>query len=73
MPKSVLLILNLVFMRPNLVFLRPKLVFLIPNLVFLRPNLVSLGLPETPDLVSETLSLAPAQGLGSGVDRNQCF
>ena len=65
--------LNLVFLKPNLVFLKPKLVFLRPNPVLLRQNLVFLGPPEALDLVSETLILTPAQGLGSGVCPNQCF
>ena len=58
---------------PNLMFLKPKLVFLVQNLVFLIQNLVFLEHPETLDLVSETLLLVPAQGLGSGVDQNQFF
>ena len=65
--------LNLVSLKLNLVFLIPKRVSMIPNLVFLIQNRVFLGLPETLDLVSETLVLAPAQGLGYGVDQNQCF
>ena len=71
--KSVFLRPNLVPLKPNLVFLGQKSVFMRPNLVFLRLNLVFLGPPETLDLVSEALILAPAQGLGSGVDQNQCF
>ena len=67
------LIPNLVLLGPNLVFLKPKLVFLILNLVFLTQNLVLLGPPETFELASEALILVPAQGLGSGVDQNQCF
>ena len=60
-------------LRQILVFLKPKLVLLILNLVFLKQNLVFLGHPETLDLVSETRISVPAQGLGSGVDQNQCF
>ena len=71
--KSVFLIPNLMFLRPNLVFLRAKLVLLILNLVFLTQIRVFLGHPETLELASETLILVPAQGLGSGVDQNQCF
>ena len=66
--------LNLaVLLRLNPVLLRLKLVFLRPSLVFLRPNLAFLGPPETLDLALETLILVPAQGIGSGVDQNQCF
>ena len=61
------------FLGQNLVFLRPKLMFLKQNPVFLIQTLVFLGPPETLDSVSETLSLVPAQGLGSGVNQNQCF
>ena len=72
--KSVSLRLNLVvFPRLNPVFLRLKLVFLRQNLVFLTLNLVFLGHPETLDLASETLILAPAQGIGSGVDQKSVF
>ena len=41
--------------------------------MFLRLNIMSLGPPETLDLVAETLIVAPAQGLGFGVNQNQRF
>ena len=44
-----------------------------PNRALLRLNIMSLGPPETLDLVAETLTVAPAQGLGYEVNQNQRF